>query len=45
MSMLQPWLQPLQTVGALERYQTRVLKRNFRSVSAPTGQISTTLAE
>ena len=45
MSMLHPWLQPLHTVGALERYHTLALKRKSLSVRAPTGQMSTTLAE
>ena len=34
-----------QTVAALERYHTRAWKRESTSVSAPTGQMSTTLAE
>src|SRR5262245_26444475 len=44
-SILHPWLQPLHTVGLLDRYHTRTLNLESRSVSAPTGQISTTFAE
>ena len=43
--MLQPVLQPGQIDGVFFRYQTRTLKRKSRSVSAPTGQMSTTLTE
>ena len=43
--MLQPVLQPGQMEGVFSKYQTRTLKRKSRSVSAPTGQMSTTLAD
>ena len=38
-------MQPAHTVGVFFRYHTRVWNRNSLSVSAPTGQRSTTLPE
>ena len=43
--MLQPRAHPGQIEGEVSRYQTRTWKRKSRSVSAPTGQMSTTLPE
>ena len=43
--MSQPTSQPVQSDGFLSRYQTRSAKRNWVEVRAPTGQMSTTLAE
>src|ERR1700737_3901663 len=43
--MLQPLLQPVQTVGDLFTNQTRLVKRKSRLSSAPTGQMSTVLPE
>src|SRR3989338_5782036 len=43
MSMLQPREHPGQTDGLEDKYHTRALNRKSRSVSAPTGQMSTTL--
>ena len=43
--MLQPVEQPPQTESVLCRNQTRHLKRKSLEVSAPTGQMSTTLPE
>ena len=43
--MLQPRAQPGQIDCAVSRYQTRTWNRKSRSVSAPTGQMSTTLPE
>src|SRR5256885_8815185 len=44
-STLQPREQPVHTDLAVSRYHTRTWKRKSRPVSAPTGQLSTTLAE
>ncbi len=43
--MLHPRAQPGQMDLAVSRYQTRTWKRKSRSVRAPTGQMSITLAE
>src|SRR5438093_13769080 len=43
--MLQPRAHPGHTDLAVSRYHTRTWKRKSRSVSAPTGQMSTTLPE
>ena len=42
---LQPTLQPGQSEGVFSRYQTRLRKRNSRTVSAPTGQTSAAQAD
>src|SRR5919109_2438682 len=43
--MLQPFAQPVHTLGDLLTNQTRLVKRKSRLSSAPTGQMSTVLPE